>query len=115
MELTRSINKEKIDWSVYLVTDSDLLSPSAKSFEDHVIQTIEGGVGIVQLREKTLSTGDFVRKGKQLLKFTREKGIPLIINDRVDVALAVDADGVHVGQDDMGIAPALPTSSDGKM
>ena len=111
-EMTGSINKENIDWSVYLVTDSDLLSPSAKSFEDHVVQAIEGGVGIVQLREKKLSTGDFIKKGKQLLKFTREKRIPLIINDRVDIALAVDADGVHVGQDDMGITPSASNNSE---
>lgn len=97
--------KEDVDYSLYLVTDSGLLSKSAKSFEDHVLELIEGGVTVVQLREKSLSTADFIRRGRQLLQITRPKGIPLIINDRVDVALAIDADGVHVGQDDMGIYP----------
>jgi thiamine-phosphate diphosphorylase/hydroxyethylthiazole kinase len=94
---------EEIDYSIYLVTDSGLLSASAKSFEDHVGQLVAGGVSIVQLREKTLSTADFVKRGKDLLEITRRNGIPLIINDRLDVALAIDADGVHVGQEDMGM------------
>jgi thiamine-phosphate diphosphorylase/hydroxyethylthiazole kinase len=97
----------EVDYSLYLVTDSNLLSPSATSFEDHVEQLILGGVTVVQLREKTLSTADFVQRGRLLLEITRRHGIPLIINDRVDVALAIDADGVHVGQDDMGF-PQCP-------
>jgi len=96
------LKREDIDYSLYLVTDSGLLSPTANSFEDHVSQLIEGGVTVVQCREKTLPTADFVQRGKRLLEITRPKGIPLIINDRIDVALAIDADGVHVGQDDMG-------------
>ena len=101
--------KKDVDYSLYLVTDSGLLSTTAKSFEDHVLELIEGGVTVVQLREKSLSTADFIRRGRQLLQITRPKGIPLIINDRVDVALAIDADGVHVGQDDMGILPTTVT------
>jgi thiamine-phosphate diphosphorylase/hydroxyethylthiazole kinase len=99
----RGIQDEQVDYSLYLVTDSGLLSPSAKSFEDHVGRLIDGGVTIVQLREKTLSTADFVERGRKILDITRPKKVPLIINDRVDVALAIDADGVHVGQDDMGM------------
>lgn len=95
--------KDSVDYSLYLVTDSGLLHPSAKSFEDHIAQLIDGGVTIVQLREKSLSTADFVKRGQKLLDITRQKKIPLIINDRLDVALAIDADGVHVGQDDMGL------------
>jgi thiamine-phosphate diphosphorylase/hydroxyethylthiazole kinase len=97
------IAKDSVDYSLYLVTDSSLLCPSAKSFEDHVALLIDGGVTVVQLREKSLSTADFVKRGQKLLELTRSKKIPLIINDRVDVALAIDADGVHVGQDDMGM------------
>ncbi len=97
-----TIQKDAVDYSLYLVTDSGLLPSSAKCFEDHVEQLIDGGVTIVQLREKSLSTADFVERGKKLLEITRPRKIPLIINDRVDVALAIDADGVHVGQDDMG-------------
>ena len=100
--------RRTVDCSLYLVTDSSLLAPSAKSFEDHVEQLIQGGVTVIQLREKTLSTAEFVQRGKRLLEITRRHGIPLIINDRVDVALAIDADGVHVGQDDMGHSHVVP-------
>jgi thiamine-phosphate diphosphorylase len=96
-------SKETVDYSLCLVTDSSLLSSVATSFEDHIAKLIKGGVTIVQLREKNLSTADFIRRGRRLLKITRAADIPLIIDDRVDVALAIDADGVHVGQDDMGI------------
>jgi thiamine monophosphate synthase len=108
-QLTRMarIQKDAIDYSIYLVTDSGLLSPSAKSFEDHIQELVEGGVTIVQLREKTLSTADFIKRGEHLLEITRPKKIPLIINDRLDVALAIDADGVHVGQDDMGLSQTV--------
>ena len=97
-----AFQKDRVDYTLYLVTDSALLSPSANSFEDHVSQLIDGGVTIVQLREKALSTADFIERGRRLLEITREKNVPLIINDRVDVALAIGADGIHVGQDDMG-------------
>jgi Thiamine monophosphate synthase len=95
-------SKDNVDYSLYLVTDSGLLSPSAKSFEDHIEHLIEGGVTIVQLREKSLSTANFINRAQKLLDITRRRNIPLIINDRLDVALAIDADGLHVGQDDMG-------------
>jgi thiamine-phosphate diphosphorylase len=98
-----TIQKDTVDYSLYLVTDSDLLPESAESFEDHITKLIKGGVTIVQLREKDLCTADFVERGRRLLAITRELKVPLIINDRVDVALAIDADGVHVGQDDMGM------------
>jgi thiamine-phosphate diphosphorylase len=97
------IHKEDVDYSLYLVTDSGLLSVSAKSFEDHVEKLVEGGVTVVQLREKSLSTSDFIKRARNLLEITKRNNIPLIINDRLDVVLAVDADGLHVGQDDMGI------------
>jgi thiamine-phosphate diphosphorylase / hydroxyethylthiazole kinase len=96
------VSKENVDYSLYLVTDSGLLSTSAKSFEDHVEQLVEGGVTVVQLREKSLSTATFIERARALLDITRPRNIPLIINDRLDVVLAVDADGVHVGQEDMG-------------
>jgi thiamine-phosphate diphosphorylase / hydroxyethylthiazole kinase len=100
----RGPRKEEVDYSLYLVTDSGLISTSAQSFENHVSLLVEGGVSIVQLREKTMSTANFVERGRQLLDITRRRKIPLIINDRLDVALAIDADGIHIGQDDMGIA-----------
>ena len=62
---------------------------------------IEGGATVIQLRDKKASTRLLVEQGLALRQLTRERGILFIVNDRVDVALAVDADGVHIGQDDM--------------
>ncbi|KAI5966458.1 THI6 [Candida pseudojiufengensis] len=89
-----------VDYSVYLVTDSSMI-PESSTFLNQVKGAIENGVTIVQLREKTLSTRDFIKRAKEVHELTKRKGIPLIINDRIDVALAIDAEGVHVGQDDM--------------
>lgn len=75
--------------------------PDSATFLGQVRQAAENGATIIQLREKHLSTREFIQRAKDVLAITRPLGIPLIINDRVDVALAVDADGVHVGQDDM--------------
>ena len=98
LEMAINIERDAVDYSLYLATDSGLLPSSAKSFEDRIEQLIDGGVTIVQLREKSLSTADFVQWGKTLLEIRK---IPLIINDRLDVALAIGADRVHVRQDDM--------------
>ncbi|GHO83634.1 thiamine phosphate synthase [Dictyobacter formicarum] len=62
---------------------------------------IDGGATVIQLRDKMSSTRTLIEEGHALRELTRERGVLLIVNDRVDVALAVDADGVHVGQDDM--------------
>ncbi|KAG7191333.1 uncharacterized protein KQ657_003538 [Scheffersomyces spartinae] len=94
------MDKASVDYTLYLVTDSTMI-PANKTFLDQVSQAIDNGVTLVQLREKSLLTLDFINRAKETLQLCRKKGIPLIINDRVDVALAVDADGVHVGQDDM--------------
>ena len=67
---------------------------------------IEGGATVIQLRDKTASTRELVAEGLALRVLTRERGVLLIVNDRIDVALAIDADGVHVGQDDMPVALA---------
>jgi thiamine-phosphate pyrophosphorylase len=84
---------------LYLVTDRDL--SLGRSLEEVVSKAVAGGVTIVQLREKETSTGEFVALARKLMQVLKPLNIPLIINDRVDVALAVDADGVHIGQSDM--------------
>ena len=89
---------------LYLVTDRDL--SLGRSLEEVVSEAVKGGVTIVQLREKEASTGEFVALARRLMSILKPLGIPLIINDRVDVALAVDADGVHIGQSDMAYADA---------
>ena len=74
--------------------------------EEIVSEAVAGGVTMVQLREKDAATGEFVELGRRLMSLLKPLGVPLIINDRVDVALAVDADGVHIGQSDMSYADA---------
>lgn len=91
--------KRNIDWSLYLITDRTLAL--GRELENVVADAITGGVTAVQIREKKSSTKEFIAVAERILSITREAGIPLIINDRVDVALAVGADGVHLGQDDM--------------
>lgn len=99
------------DLTLYLVTDSSLLPPGA-TLPEHVRASIKGGVTIVQLREKKLSTAAFISLGKQVHAVTKELGVPLLINDRVDVALAVGCEGVHVGWDDMGAVTTSFTTTD---
>jgi thiamine-phosphate pyrophosphorylase len=84
-----------------LVTDRALCQP--RSLEDVVMQAVRGGAAWVQLREKHLSTHAFIEQALRLKERLALAGVPLLINDRVDVALAVGADGVHLGQDDMPI------------
>lgn len=89
---------------VYLVTDRTLCGN--KSLEDVVLQALQGGVMCVQLREKDVSTRFFVEEARKIKALTAQFRAPLIINDRLDVALAVEADGVHIGQEDMPYAEA---------
>jgi thiamine-phosphate pyrophosphorylase len=64
---------------------------------------VAGGVSAVQLREKDLDTREFYEEGLRIRDLLRTSGVPLIINDRIDLALALDADGVHLGQSDMPV------------
>ncbi|KAK9457991.1 Hydroxyethylthiazole kinase family-domain-containing protein [Dipodascopsis uninucleata] len=95
--------KPSVDYSVYLVTDSGLV-PEGKTLQEQVQKAIEGGVTIVQLREKDAETKDFIEKALAIRDICHKAGVPLLINDRIDVALAIDADGVHIGQDDIDVA-----------
>ena len=90
---------KNIDYTLYLCTDRDLMSSA--TIEESVEQAIKGGVTVVQLREKDCSSKDFYELALRVKKITDEHNIPLIINDRVDIALAVDAAGVHIGQSDL--------------
>jgi thiamine-phosphate pyrophosphorylase len=91
-----------IDYSLYLVTDRGLAG--GRPIPDIVRAAVAGGVTCVQLREKHGSTRDFLTEARQVQVVLRGTGVPLIINDRLDVALAAGADGVHVGQQDMPLA-----------
>lgn len=90
---------KKIDYSIYLCTDRELMT--SQSIEQCVEAALKGGVTAVQLREKTCNSKDFYQLGLRIKNITSKYGAPLIINDRVDIALAIGADGVHVGQDDL--------------
>ena len=109
-----TLSKMKVDYTLYLVTDSGMV-PESSSFLKQVEDSINSGATIVQLREKSLSTLEFIKRAEQVHKLTQKQGIPLIINDRVDVALAVNAEGVHVGQDDMPAAIARKLIGDDKI
>lgn len=86
---------------LYLVTDGGIARQAGHTLPFVVEEACRAGVRWVQLREKHLSTRDFLDMGLALKRITQAYGAHLIINDRVDIALAIDADGVHVGQDDM--------------
>ena len=92
------------DYSLYLVTDRAL--SLGRSTVEVVRAAIRGGVSCVQLREKGCSTREFMDEARLLKALLAGTGVPLFINDRLDVALAVGADGVHLGQNDLAIADA---------
>ncbi|KAJ5485636.1 thiamine biosynthetic bifunctional enzyme [Penicillium diatomitis] len=102
------------DLSLYLVTDSTPAILKGRDLCTVVEEAIKGGVTIVQYRDKTSDTGDLIAMAGKLHQVTKKYGVPLLINDRVDVALAIGAEGVHLGQDDMNFAAAkklLPEGS----
>lgn len=94
--------KSKVDYSLYLVTDRDVLKN--KSLNDAVEEAIKGGITLVQLREKSVGSLEFYNTALEIKELTDKNKVPLIINDRLDIALAVDAAGVHVGQSDIPAA-----------
>lgn len=91
--------KPDIDYTLYLVTDQKLMS--TPTIEECVEKAVAGGCTLVQLREKDQSSRCFYETAKKVREVTARLRVPLIINDRADIALAVNADGVHVGQDDL--------------
>ena len=93
-----------LDYSLYLVTDRTL--SLGRSTVEVVAAAVSGGVTCVQLREKHCSTREFLEEARRVRELLVGTGVPLFINDRLDVALAVAADGVHLGQNDMHISDA---------
>ena len=93
------MNCDKKDLLLYAVTDRHWLN--GRELADVVKESLDGGVTMLQLREKTLEEDKFLEEAKLLQTLCRERKIPFIINDNVDIAVAMDADGVHVGQSDM--------------
>ncbi|EXJ82693.1 hypothetical protein A1O3_06507 [Capronia epimyces CBS 606.96] len=101
-----SRGKPPVDWSLYLVTDSTPAILGGKDIVQVVDQAIQGGVTLVQYRDKHADTGVMVDIASKLHAVTRKYNVPLLINDRLDVCQAVGAEGVHIGQDDMGCIEA---------
>ena len=95
---------KNLDTSLYFITDSTGFTE--EEFLHRVEAALKGGVTIIQLREKEKSTREYIELAEKVHNVTKQYNVPLIIDDRVDVALAVDAEGVHVGASDMPVATA---------
>jgi len=100
------------DLTLYLVTDS---RHSAFPLEKTVEEALKGGVSIVQLREKHLFDKEIYESGRKVLEVCRKYKAPLLIDDRADIALALDADGVHIGQNDLPVSKVRKILGDGKI
>lgn len=94
----------KLDTSMYFITDSTGLTE--KDFLYRTEQALSGGVTLIQLREKEKNTREYIDLAEKVHTIAQKYGVPLIIDDRVDVALAVNAEGVHLGQSDMPVKTA---------
>lgn len=97
-----SIDKKTL--RLYAVTDRAWLN--GRTLEEDVERALKGGVTLLQLREKNMPFDDFVRSAKSIKSICKKYNVPLIINDNIDVAVAVDSDGVHIGQDDISAVQA---------
>ena len=92
---------KKFDPSLYFITDSS--NYTEYEFLNRVEKALQGGITLLQLREKDKTTREYIELAQKVHNITRKYNVPLIIDDRVDVALAIDAEGVHVGQSDMPV------------
>lgn len=104
---------KKFDTSLYFITDSSGFSED--EFLYRVEQALMGGVTILQLREKEKTTREYIQLAKKVHNITKKYNVPLIIDDRVDVALAIDAEGVHVGQSDIPVNLARKLMGENKI
>ena len=97
--MERKTNADKKNLQLYAITDSHWLN--GRTLYSVVKESLEGGVTFLQLREKELDEEHFLEEARELQKLCREYQVPFVINDNVDIAAAINADGVHVGQSDM--------------
>ena len=104
---------KEFDPSLYFITDSTGCTEDAFLFR--VERALQGGVTLLQLREKDKSTRAYIELAEKVHEITKRYGVPLIIDDRVDVALAIDAEGVHVGASDMPVATARKLMGDDRI
>ena len=92
---------DKDSMKLYLVTDSTGLTEAL--FLEKIERALKGGVTMVQIREKDKSTREYMELGQKVHEVTKKYGVPLIVDDRIDVAMAIGAEGVHLGQSDMPV------------
>ena len=104
---------KKIDTSLYFITDSTNYDEAEFLFR--VEEALKGGVTLIQLREKDKSTREYIELAEKVHAITKKYNVPLIIDDRVDVALAIDAEGVHVGANDMPVKTARKLMGEDKI
>ena len=104
---------KKLDTTMYFITDST--NYSEEEFLYRVEEACKGGVTLIQLREKERTTREYLALAEKVHEITQRYDIPLIIDDRVDIALAVNAEGVHVGQSDMPVHIARKLMGDDKI
>ncbi len=105
--------RRKVDWRLCFIADSE-----AAARQDILVlikAAVDGGATVIQLRGKTWTTREFLETGQRAAKILRPRRIPLIINDRVDIVLACEADGVHLGQDDLPLTEARKILGDRRM
>ncbi|KAF8308389.1 Hydroxyethylthiazole kinase [Clavulina sp. PMI_390] len=95
-------SKKVVDYTLYLVTGRELLPPG-RDYYEHLEEALRGGVTLVQVREKHADTAEFLEIARGTQRVCDRHGVPVIINDRIDIALAIKAFGVHIGQTDMPI------------
>jgi len=95
---------KKFDPTLYFITDSNGFSE--EEFLERTEAALKGGVTLVQIREKDKSTREYIALAQKVHALTKQYGVPLIIDDRIDVAMAIGAEGVHLGQSDMQIDTA---------
>lgn len=104
---------KSFDPSLYFITDST--NYTEEEFLCRVEQALQGGATLLQLREKEKNTREYIELAKKVHAIAKRYNVPLIIDDRVDVALAIDAEGVHVGANDMAVATARKLMGDDKI
>jgi thiamine-phosphate pyrophosphorylase len=99
-----TVERAPLDLSLYLITDTRLCTH--KGILETVREAVDAGVSVVQLRDPDASDAEFVRQGRALVSTLTGTGVPLLVNDRVHLVAAIDADGAHIGQSDISVRDA---------
>lgn len=102
--------RSSLNWKLYVITDRE--AAAGRPLSEIVAKAILGGADVVQLRDKKASDTELLNAARELLRITRPAGVPLVINDRVRVALESGADGLHLGQDDGSLDAARAVVGD---